>query len=148
MEVLGGNGYIENGPLARLYREAPVNAIWEGSGNIMCLDVLRACAREPHAVRALMGLLDRVFTQRPALRERLRPLTAHLVRGGDISRDARAIAQELVLLTQASLLMQHAPALVADAFIDTRFDRMGGLFGTAPCDNESARALIARAWPQ
>ena len=115
MEVLGGSGYIEESIMPRLYREAPVNSIWEGSGNVMCLDVLRAIERTPKAAEVLMAELNL------AKDLRLNELAGRLGKqiGGHERNDetqARALVRDLVLGLQASLLIRHAPANVADAF--------------------------------
>src|SRR5436309_12810266 len=116
MECLGGNGYVEETPLARLYRETPVNAIWEGSGNVICLDVMRAARREPAAIDALFAELDDA-------RGANRDLDAFAAALRDLSWDAdgdqasaRQIAQSIALAFTASLLVRHAPAFLPDAF--------------------------------
>jgi putative acyl-CoA dehydrogenase len=150
MEVLGGNGYVEDNPLPRFYREAPVNSIWEGSGNVMALDVQRALVREPGAADALFdelalargtdGRYDRFVA---ALRE----LTTT---DADVPGSARRIAQGVALGLQASLLLRHAPAFVADAFCASRLDPgapfAGGSFGLLPRTADLA-AIVARAQP-
>jgi len=121
MEVFGGNGYVEEGVMARLFREAPVNSIWEGSGNVMCLDVLRALAREPEAAAALLADLAPAAQGEPRLATALLTLGRDLATPGALNEaGARAVAQRLVLLAQACLLRLHAPAAMADAFIATR----------------------------
>ena len=125
IEVFGGNGYVDSGVMARLYREAPVNSIWEGSGNVMCLDVLRAFAREPEALLALLD--DWRSDAEPALRAEADALQALL--GGEpaaLEPQARLLCQRLVLLAQAVLLRRHSPAFVADAFIASRLDSGAG----------------------
>jgi putative acyl-CoA dehydrogenase len=145
MEVLGGSGYIEESILPRLYREAPVNSIWEGSGNVMCLDVLRAIERTPAAAvlqRELDGDGDarlKAFADR--LRQRLRAADRN-----DESQ-ARVLVRDLVLALQGALLVKHAPAAVADAFCASRLTGEGATaFGTLPrgCDT---RAIVERAGP-
>lgn len=146
MEVLGGNGYTEDGPLARLYREAPVNSIWEGSGNVMCLDVLRAMESEPALADALLSWLSQQCRDDAVLRARLDDLCA--LRAGDAAsqqRAARRIAQDLVLLTQAVLVRTHAPQVVADAFIHSRFSETGRVFGAAQAPDQ-AEAILSRAF--
>ena len=147
MEVLGGNGYVEETPLARIYREAPVNSIWEGSGNVICLDVMRASQREPATIDALFEELDQA-------RGGHRDLDAHaawlreLSTAADDQASARRFAQAIAVGFTASLLVRHAPAFVADAFCasrlraDTAFS--GAAFGTLPKDADMA-ALIRRA---
>lgn len=148
MEVLGGNGYIENGPLARLYREAPVNSIWEGSGNVMCLDVLRAQAREPELADVLFSDLSRACRDDPTLVEHYRAVIT-LSQLDEPSRQAaaRGLTSQLVLLTQAVLLRRHAPEPVADAFIMTRFGVRAGVMGTVAIQHDASE-LLDRAWPE
>jgi len=137
MEVWGGNGYVETGPMARFYREAPVNSIWEGSGNVMCLDVLRAVEREPEAALALFDSWRAVAGEHPAVSIALEALLA-MLRGDAAGREelARRIAQQLVLVAQGVLLAQHAPGEIAAAFIETRLgggrDTCGRVYGTLP----------------
>ena len=150
MEVWGGNGYVETGPMARFYREAPVNSIWEGSGNVMCLDVLRAFEREPDAARALFDSWQAVADKHPVLQKALGTLVA-MLQGDPAVREAsaRGIAQQLVLTAQGVLLAQHAPAEVAAAFIDTRLGDARGsanrVYGTLPAKYDFA-AIIDRAF--
>jgi len=147
MEVLGGNGYVEEGPLARLYREAPVNSIWEGSGNVMALDVLRALARKPAVLPALRAELD---PARGRLDAYDRALDAWLaLAAGDAARiepRARAVAAGLARLWQAALLVRHAPPQVAAAFVATRLAHPAGIAGEWPAGHDPA-AVLARAWP-
>ncbi|NIE69137.1 isovaleryl-CoA dehydrogenase [Burkholderia sp. Ax-1719] len=154
MEVWGGNGYVEEGPMARFYREAPVNSIWEGSGNVMCLDVLRALEREADAAQALFLAWRREAAGHPALSAALDRLSA-LLGGAPGTREAsaRRIAQQIVLIAQAMLLRagsSNAAPEVADAFIATRLDEHDGdcgrVFGTLPARFDLA-ALIERAFP-
>ena len=145
MEVWGGNGYVEEGPMPRLYREAPVNSIWEGSGNVMALDVLRALQREPDAMPAL----DREFA--PAMHNEAyaRALAAWRTLLADAPQaefQARRIACGLARLWQAALLIQHAPAEVSQAFVASRLRADGGIFGELPADIDTT-AILARAWP-
>lgn len=119
MEVWGGNGYVETGPMARLYREAPVNSIWEGSGNVMCLDVLRAIARDPEGMQLLLKELQ--DSSHPDLLAVADDLRKYLSRPANQQENAaRYFAQTLVLALQALLMCRHAPAEVADAFIASR----------------------------
>ncbi|AJC15621.1 isovaleryl-CoA dehydrogenase [Pandoraea sputorum] len=145
MEVWGGNGYVETGPLARLYREAPVNSIWEGSGNVMCLDVLRAMSREPDVAQSWFQWLDERVGSHATLRAALAQLhgwlaadpTSHGVR-------ARAIAQQIVLLSQAALLLEHAPSELAHGFVESRFANAGGrVYGVMP---DTIPVGVQRAW--
>ena len=150
MEVWGGNGYVEEGPMARFYREAPVNSIWEGSGNVMCLDVLRALEREAEAAQALFAGWRADALGHPALVAALERLAATVGAAPDPREvSARRIAQQIVLIAQATLLVQHAPAAVADAFIATRLaDGCGEssrVYGALPATFEHA-AIIERAF--
>jgi putative acyl-CoA dehydrogenase len=151
MEVWGGNGYVEDGPMARLFREAPVNSIWEGSGNVICLDVLRALAREPAAVNALQRELADGCAGEPTLTHALDALAPLLRPAADIEAElawgARDTAMKLVLLAQASLLRRHAPAEVATAFIASRFEHRAGQVAGLLASPAVAAALLERAWP-
>ena len=146
MEVLGGNGYVEDGPLGRLYREFPVNSIWEGSGNVMCLDVLRVLATSlPEASEALAAELEPAM----ALDARFKAWASSLLDAlPAMARDeggARALAEKLVLAVQGALLLRHAPAYVAEAFVVSRIVREpGGAFGRLPASCDPA-AILARA---
>jgi len=122
LEVFGGNGYVETSIMARLFREAPVNSVWEGSGNVMCLDVLRAIAREPDSARALLHALDDMAAGDGALRAMVQSLAQRLAEPPEaLEPQARRLVQDLVLLAQACLLRRQAPQAVADGFISTRF---------------------------
>jgi putative acyl-CoA dehydrogenase len=156
MEVLGGNGYVDTGIVARLLREAPVNSIWEGSGNVMCLDVLRAVGREPDAAAALLDDLRGMAAGDALLADAAGAVERHwhqLATAPEASeRQARWATTQLVLLAQAGLLRRHAPAHVADAFIATRFGtpHAGGVFGqwaSDALDGEAQQAIIDRALP-
>jgi putative acyl-CoA dehydrogenase len=130
LEVLGGNGYVEESGMPRLYRELPVYSIWEGSGNVMCLDVLRALRREPAAAEALASEFD-------GLLARTR---------GDLAEAAlRRFARDLVVTLQAGLLVRHAPSAVADAFLASRLPTGADAFGELP-DGAPAAAILDRAW--
>ena len=147
MECIGGSGVMEDGPMPRLFRESPVNAIWEGSGNVQCLDVLRAMEKTPAVVEAFLGevalargghaLLDRwVAALEPALAER-----------GDAEYRARDTVDRMALALQAALLVRHAPAEIADAFCASRLAAGGHRnVGTLPRGVDAA-AIVARATP-
>jgi putative acyl-CoA dehydrogenase len=144
MEVLGGSGYIEESIMPRLYREAPVNSIWEGSGNVMCLDVLRAIGRTANiadVVRSELGVDSRLKNVADRLSKRLAAPDCN-----DESQ-ARALVRALVLALQAALLIRHAPAAVADAFCASRLDGEGGsVFGLLPRGTD-LHAITERAAP-
>jgi putative acyl-CoA dehydrogenase len=143
MEVLGGSGYIEESILPRLYREAPVNSIWEGSGNIMCLDVLRAIGRMPKASEVLRAELDIGDKRVEVFAARLMTRLAAPERNDE--GQARVLTRDLVLALQAALLVKHAPAAVADVFCASRLaGEGGGAFGLLP-HGVDARAVVERA---
>ena len=150
MEVLGGNGYVEESPMARFYREAPVNSIWEGSGNVMCLDVLRAIERDPTGAQALLAQWRRDADGHTVLGTALAELEALLGTPPDAREVlARRLAQQIVLCAQAVLMIEAAPAASADAFIATRLGqgagRCGRVYGTLPASFDHG-AVIARAF--
>ena len=148
MECLGGNGYVEEGGegvMARIYREMPVNSIWEGAGNIMALDLLRAL-RKPEAVAALMQELLAAKGAHPAL-DRLAAELPIRLEAMASELQARRLAQEVALVLQAALLCQSAPNAVADAFCDSRLaGNWGQTFGTLGAGTDFDR-LIDRAMP-
>jgi putative acyl-CoA dehydrogenase len=144
MEVLGGSGYIEESIMPRLYREAPVNSIWEGSGNVMCLDVLRAMGRATNIADVLRSELG-VDPRLKSLADRLSKRLGAPDRNDETQ--ARALVRELVLALQAALLIKHAPAAVADAFCASRLDGEGGsVFGLLPRGTD-LHAITERAAP-
>jgi putative acyl-CoA dehydrogenase len=147
MEVLGGSGYIEECIMPRLYREAPVNSIWEGSGNIMCLDVVRAMERMPNATDVLRRELgDGKDSRLKAFTEQLEKRLLVMRERNDESQ-ARVLTRELVLALQAALLIRHAPSAVADAFCASRLGaNSGSAFGLLPSGID-LRAIACRAAP-
>ena len=146
LECHGGNGYVEESVLPRLYREAPLSSIWEGSGNVMCLDVLRAMAREPHTVPALFDELRTATGVDRRYDAHLERLDRQLNRRDDLERRARRVVESLALALQASLLLRHAPSPVADAFCAARLSGEGGHeYGTLPSGVDLG-ALIDRGW--
>jgi putative acyl-CoA dehydrogenase len=148
MEVLGGNGYVEDGPIARRLRESPLNSIWEGSGNIMCLDVLRALAREPRAGEALAELLTPMRGRDPRYDHYLTALLADLADPGgpgDAELRARELTQRIALAAQAALLLAHGPTPSCEAFLASRIAAGApAAFGTLPrsCDFAALSARI------
>ncbi|HWA61904.1 MAG TPA: isovaleryl-CoA dehydrogenase [Caulobacteraceae bacterium] len=146
LEVLGGNGYVEESGLPRLYRELPVHSIWEGSGNVMALDTLRALVREPAAVEALASELALARGADPRLDAAIDRVLTTLA-GRPAEADLRRLCQDLVLTLQGALLVRHAPEFVASAFCASRLDEGAGhVVGTVPpgCD---PTAIVARAAP-
>ncbi len=126
MECLGGAGYVEESPLPRLFRESPLNAIWEGSGNVIALDILRTLAREPAALDAYVAELAPARGGNRRLDAAAQELIDRLNSGLPAEAEARLVAERMALLLQASLLMRHAPEPVADLFIATRIAGEGG----------------------
>ena len=144
MEVLGGNGYVEESPLPRLYREAPLNSIWEGSGNVMCLDVLRATRREPAVVDALQAELALARGGNALLDAHIASLTAALA-GDSGESGARRLAGGVAVALAGALMVRHAPPALADAYCASRLDRFGsGALGTLP-PGVGCAEIIARA---
>ena len=147
LECLGGNGYTEAFPMARIYRQQPLLSIWEGSGNVSCLDVLRAMARAPQALDAFLAEVDLATGGDPrfdayvaALREEFRDLT-------DIEPRARRLVERMGLALQGSLLVRYAPPVVADAFCASRLAGDGGQeYGTLPPSVDLA-GIVARHTP-
>ena len=149
MEVMGGNGYVEDGPLARLYREAPVNSIWEGSGNVMCLDLLRAFGKTPAARDALAAELALAGDADADFSAYAQALLAELAglggQHGGGEYGARRLAERIVLAVQAALLLRHAPPCVAQAFVRSRLATPpAGAYGCLP-DGVDCAAILARA---
>ncbi|WP_411722673.1 isovaleryl-CoA dehydrogenase [Marinobacter sp. F4216] len=147
MECIGGNGVMEDSIMPRLFRESPVNAIWEGSGNIQCLDTLRAMHKAPETLDAF---LSEVSLARGA-DARFDRFLDHLQKDtGDLSDAeyrARNLVDRMALALQAALLLQHSDQAVADAFCATRLTPHGGLnFGNLPADTD-AKAILKRATP-
>lgn len=147
MEILGGNGYVEDGPLAALYREAPVNSIWEGSGNVMCLDVLRALRQSGDALDPWRQSLAQLAARDGRLRGWMDSLNADLrLPPEEQAMRARRITQALVLLQQSALMIEHAPQDMADAFIGSRCETQSGrVYGAMSAAN--CGEIIDRAWP-
>ena len=150
LECLGGNGYTESFPLARRYREQPLLAIWEGSGNVIALDVLRVLAREPEAFEAFFSVVGAASGEHAAFDVAL--AEAKAVVGEVAASDpavaaarARELTERLALVLQASLVVQFSPAAVADTFVRTRLEGDGGLlYGALPPGVDTA-AILARA---
>ncbi|HLW12818.1 MAG TPA: isovaleryl-CoA dehydrogenase [Casimicrobiaceae bacterium] len=147
MEALGGNGYVEENPLPRFYREAPVNSIWEGSGNVVCLDVARAARKEPDALDALLADLGSVRGANASL-DRHAATLAPLLRGiTDEPATARHVAQAVALAVSAAELVRHAPDYVADAYCAARLTPdicAGAAFGSLSRAADTKR-IVERA---
>jgi putative acyl-CoA dehydrogenase len=149
MECIGGSGVMEDSPFPRLYREAPINAIWEGSGNVQCLDVLRALQKRPSSLGVFFDELGRARGGNAALDRWVAELQREFADLSDIEYRARHVVDRMALAIQAALLVQHAPAAVADAFCASRLQGVGGhrQYGTLPRGVDCA-ALIERATPR
>jgi putative acyl-CoA dehydrogenase len=135
LECLGGNGYVEESPMPRLLRDSPLNGIWEGSGNVMSLDVLRAMAREPEGLPAFLAECELARGADARLDAHLDALSASLAAlgGEDAQWLARRAVEDLALAFQAALLVRTAPPAVADAFCAGRLgDARGRAYGTLP----------------
>lgn len=146
MECLGGNGYVEEGILARHYRESPVNAIWEGSGNVMCLDVLRALGREADAALAVLRALADATKGLPGTAEAVASI-GQSFRRPDSERIARLAVEQLALLAATAALNQVSPDS-AELFAATRLaERHAGMYGAVDLSDTDQRALLARALP-
>jgi putative acyl-CoA dehydrogenase len=148
LECHGGDGYMDPGPMPRWYREAPVSSVWEGSGNVICLDTLKTMSREPESVPMFLEELARAKgtnKRYDAFLVRLEDELAHLE---DIETRARRIVERLALAFQASLLLRHSPSFVGDAFCGARLEGDAGLaYGTLPANTPFVR-IIERATPQ
>jgi putative acyl-CoA dehydrogenase len=146
LECLGGNGYVEESGLPRLYRESPVNSVWEGSGNVNCLDVLRALGREPESREAFRDELALARGADRHLDAAVERLDAELEAADEPG--ARRLVELLALCLQGSLLVRHAPSDVADAFCATRLGGEGGrAYGTLPTGVDTA-AIVERHRPR
>ncbi|HLA36808.1 MAG TPA: isovaleryl-CoA dehydrogenase [Rhodocyclaceae bacterium] len=147
MECIGGSGVMEDSMLPRLYREAPVNAIWEGSGNVQCLDVLRALSKTPDVLAAFFDEVAQAKGGNAALDRWVARLRQDFGDLRDFEYRARDVVDRMALALQASLLIRHAPAFVADAFCESRLEQLGHHnYGTLPRGVDTA-AIIARATP-
>jgi putative acyl-CoA dehydrogenase len=159
LECLGGNGYTEDAPLARIYRESPLLGIWEGSGNVICLDVLRAVSKEPETLDAFVAELELARGQSTKLDAYINSVKrdiAALKKSATSKKEsvvlareqtARLLVERLAIALEASLMVRQAPKFVADAFIASRVGKQGGFaFGTLP-KTADVRAIVARAYP-
>ncbi len=147
MEVHGGAGYIEEGVMARIYRQSPLNSIWEGSGNVVCLDVLRAMERDPQPAEALIAELEKARGANQLLDRGIDDVKACLASPPD-EAIARRLAETTALVLQGAILVQNAPAFVSDAFCATRLCDRPGLSHGALGAKLDVDALIDRAMPR
>jgi putative acyl-CoA dehydrogenase len=133
LECLGGNGYVEESQMPRLYREAPLSSIWEGSGNVAALDAFRAMGKQPESVEAFFAEVGKATGSDARLDDATARLHKELANFDDIEYRARRVVETMALVLQGSLLVRHAPHAVADAFCASRFGGDWGIaFGTLP----------------
>jgi putative acyl-CoA dehydrogenase len=147
LECLGGNGYVEESIMPRLYRESPLNSIWEGSGNVICLDVLRAMARSPESVEVFFDEIA-LASGEHRLDAFVKELKEDLGATEGLEERARRVVERMALALQASLLLRDGDPAVAEAFVTSRLNGDRGLaFGTLPLGTDLAR-IIDRARPR
>jgi putative acyl-CoA dehydrogenase len=147
LECFGGNGYVEASGMPRLYREAPLSSIWEGSGNVMALDVLRALGREPAALEAYLDELDEAAGADARLDAFVASVRDEFADPEALELRARRVVERMALALQGALLVRHAPAAVADAFCASRLAGDAGLqYGTLP-PGIDCEAIIERHAP-
>jgi putative acyl-CoA dehydrogenase len=148
LECIGGNGYVEESVMPRVYRESPVNSLWEGSGSVNALDLLRAAAKEPESVEALLREIDLARGGDTHLDSATGILRDELGDPAEVEYRARRIVELAALCLQGSLLVRHAPHDVADAFCATRLGEQGGrAYGTLPTGVD-CRAIVERHRPK
>ncbi len=149
MECLGGNGYVEDGAMARIYREMPLNSIWEGAGNIMGLDVLRSLKKGTVIVQALHEEIKPSIGKNSQFDQFAQSLIAMLNQEHADEMSGRYVASQLALLIQAHCLLQHSPALVSQAFCETRLvANTAAVFGANILARHNPMAIIERAMPK
>ena len=143
LECLGGNGYVEESGMPRLFRESPLNSIWEGSGNVQCLDVLRAMVKSPAALEAFFAEVEEGAVGEPRLASYARELRDELPGDlGTIEARARRVVEKMALALQASLLVRYGDEAVADAFCASRLSGdWGQAFGTLPAGTDFGRIV-------
>ena len=148
MEILGGNGYVEESVLPRLYRDVPVNSIWEGSGNVQCLDVLRSINKEPQSVEALLNEIKSASGADKNFDNFVGSVEKELLDVNNLEFRARRVVEKLALALQAAVLLKTAPNFVSDAFCNSRLSEDNGLsFGTLPVGVEVEK-IIERSIPK
>ncbi|MGI8883372.1 MAG: acyl-CoA dehydrogenase family protein, partial [Pyrinomonadaceae bacterium] len=147
MECLGGNGYVEESVLPRLYRDIPVNSIWEGSGNIQCLDVLRSMQKEKESVGILLDEINSANGANVNFDVFTRKIERELLDVNNLEFRARRVVEKLALALQASILLRNAPAFVGEAFCNSRLLESCLNFGTLPAGVDVEK-IIARSMPK
>jgi len=147
LECLGGNGFVEESGLPRLFRQSPLNGVWEGSGNVICLDVLRAIGREPGSLDAFFAELELARGADARLDAAIGALGKELTDHSELEARARRVVEQMATLFQAALLVRHSPPAVADAFCASRLDGDGHhAFGTLPTGLDLG-PIVERARP-
>jgi len=156
LECLGGNGYVEEHGLGRMFRASPLLSLWEGTGNITALDVMRAMSLQPRAMEVLLAEMDQARGADSRLDQAMDDVAAFLQAASrEARRDpaaveagARWMVERLAIALQASLVVRHAPAPVATAYLATRVAGGGGfLIGTLPVGRRTTQAIVDRAFP-
>jgi putative acyl-CoA dehydrogenase len=148
MECLGGNGYVEESIMPRLYRDVPVNSIWEGSGNVQCLDVLRSMQKEPESIEILLNEIKSASGANANFDNHIVAAERELLDSDNLEFRARRVVEKLAIALQAAVLLKNAPDYVAEAFCNSRFGNDRNLnFGTLP-DGVEIEKIIARSMPQ
>ena len=156
MECVGGNGYVEEHGMARLFRDSPLSALWEGGGNVTALDVLRALSLQPRSMEVLLAEVDRARGTDPHLDRAMGEVAGFLQAAsrearrdpGAVEAGARWIVERLAVVLQASLMVRHAPATSATTFLATRVAGGGGaLFGTLPVGRRTTAQIVSRFLP-
>jgi putative acyl-CoA dehydrogenase len=150
LECLGGNGFVEDSGMPLIYRDAPLGSIWEGSGNVAALDVLRAMVKEPDGLPAFLGECELAAGGDARLDAHLRHVREQaraVFESQDPQFSARRVVEDLALGLQGSLLVRHSPPAIADAFCTARLaGEAGRVYGTLPAGVD-AGAIIQRAFP-
>src|SRR5205085_7882575 len=143
---LGGNGYVEEAPMAQFYRDIQIGTVWEGAGNVVALDVLRAMAKDPEGLPAFLAECDLAAGADPRFDAHMAGLRERLSRLGDDEPQwvARRLVEDLAIAFQAGLLLRHSPREVADAFCAGRLGEGGRAFGTLPAGVDAA-AIVERS---
>jgi putative acyl-CoA dehydrogenase len=149
LECLGGNGFVEESIMPQFFRDIEIGTVWEGSGNVAALDVMRAAAREPECLLAFLDECELATGADRRLDEHLAKLRHDLggIGGEQLEAETRRVVEDLGVALQASLLVRHAPSVVADAFCASRLTGTGRAFGTLPRGADAVRiAERALAW--
>jgi putative acyl-CoA dehydrogenase len=147
MECLGGNGYVEESPLPRLYRDIPVNSIWEGSGNVQCLDVLRSRQKEPDSLETVFEELKTAMGANSFYDYYVQKLKRELAETANLEFRARRLVEMLALGIQASILIKNSPNYVSETFCQSRLNETGFTFGTLTA-LDNLENIIYRSLPE